>query len=295
MEPYPREKVVELTNVLIDRYALKWVNEDLGIWSLKGKTLPYPLPPVLNDEGLKACIDNVNFYKKNLQAPLYVEFPGFSEGHSFIMGKENAFDFYLKVIKETDAHAVSEHDFGKNVIPQMLHNKGKVYVHNFVDENKQPKYWRDIGTRDAYHQANMDLVGAQPEFNLFDKEWPVRTYHEQYPPIRTISVQGDGAVNSGAIVDSLISGGCVIQGARVIRSVLSSNIFIDKNALISDSVLMESVTVGAHAKIKNAIIDKEVIIPPHAEIGYDLELDRKRFAVTTSGIVIVPKKASVKG
>ena len=197
---------------------------------------------------------------------------------------------------EMDARAVSsEHDFGKNVIPQMLSNKAKVYVYNFVDEHNQPKYWRDIGTRDAYYQANMDLVGPQPEFNLFDKEWPVRTYHEQYPPIRTLSVEEKGVVKPATIVDCLISGGCVIKGAQVMRSVLSSNIYIEKNAFIADSVLMESVVVGAYAKIKNAIIDKEVIIPPYAEIGYDLELDRKRFAVTTSGIVIVPKKAAVNG
>jgi len=195
---------------------------------------------------------------------------------------------------EMDAQAASsEHDFGKNVIPQMLRNKDKLYVYDFVDEHNQPKYWRDIGTRDAYYQANMDLVGQQPEFNLFDKEWPVRTYHEQYPPIRTLSVEEDGVVKPATIVDCLISGGCVIKGAQVMRSVFSSNIYIEKNAFIADSVLMESVVVGAHAKIKNAIIDKEVIIPPYAEIGYDLELDRKRFVVTTSGIVIVPKKAAV--
>ncbi len=195
---------------------------------------------------------------------------------------------------EIDAQKIgSDHDFGKNVIPQMIQGEGKVYLYNFVDENNRPKYWRDIGTRDAYYQANMDLVRPQPEFNLFDKEWPVRTYHEQYPPIRTLSVLEGEKVNSGLVVDSLISGGCVIKGAQVIRAVLSSNIYIDKNAFISDSVLMEGVFVGAHAKIKNAIIDKEVVIPPHAEIGYDLELDKKRFAVTTSGIVIVPKKAAV--
>ncbi len=106
MEYYPREKVAELTNILIDHYKLKWVNEDLGIWSIKGKNLPYPLPPVLNNEGLKASINNVAFYKKNLLTPLYVEFPGFSDGHSFFLGKENAFDFYKMVIEESDAHAV---------------------------------------------------------------------------------------------------------------------------------------------------------------------------------------------
>ena len=195
---------------------------------------------------------------------------------------------------EADARAISDHDFGKNVIPQMLHNNRKIYVHNFVDQNNQPKYWRDIGTRDAYYQANMDLIRPLPEFNLYDRQWPVRTYHEQYPPIKMMSVQQDQVINSGAIVDSLVSGGCVIKAAGVIRSVLSSNVYIEHNATISDSVVMEGVIVGPYTKIKNAIIDKQVVIPAHSQIGYDLESDRKRFAVTTSGIVIVAKKASVK-
>ncbi len=190
---------------------------------------------------------------------------------------------------EKDAESISDHDFGKNVIPQMLKNKRKIYMYNFVNERKQPKYWRDIGTRDAYYQANMDLVRPKPEFNLFDKEWPVRTYHQQYPPVRTISTPQ----SSGSIVDSLISSGCVIKGADIIRSVLSSSVCVEDQAVVSDSVLMEGVVIGSHARIKNAIIDKQVTIPPHSKIGYDLELDRKRFAVTTSGIVIVAKKASV--
>src|SRR3989338_436218 len=200
----------------------------------------------------------------------------------------------LNLELESDAHAASEHDFGKNVIPQMLKNNRKIYMHNFVDENNQPKYWRDIGTRDAYYQANMDLVRVPSAFDLYNRQWPVRTYHEQYPPIKIVSMDQQVAVNHGAIVDSLISGGCVIKGAQVIRSVLSSNVNIENDASITDSVLMEGVIVGAHAKIKNAIIDKEVVIPAHSQIGYDLELERKRFAVTTSGIVIVAKKASVK-
>ena len=196
---------------------------------------------------------------------------------------------------EADAQAVSDHDFGKNVIPQMLRNNRNIFVHSFVDENNQPKYWRDIGTRDAYYQANMDLVRPQPEFNLYDRQWPVRTYHEQYPPIKVMSFAQEGKIiNSGAIVDSVVAGGCVIKAAEVIRSVLSPNVYIEHNAAVSDSIMMEGVMVGPYAKIKNAIIDKEVVIPAHSQIGYDLESDRKRFAVTTSGIVIVAKKASVK-
>ena len=190
---------------------------------------------------------------------------------------------------QLDAKQDSEHDFGKNVIPQMLRNGKKVYVYKFVDEHNKPKYWRDIGTRDAYYQANMDLLTRQSQFNLHDRSWPVRTYHEQYPPIRMISTQS----GSGAIIDSMVSGGCVIEGGYVEKSVLSSNVKIGDNARVRNSVIMESVIIGEGAQVQNAIIDKEVVIPPHSKIGYDPKLDARRFVLTTSGIVIVPKKTSV--
>lgn len=197
---------------------------------------------------------------------------------------------------ELDAKTpASDHDFGKNVIPQMLRDNKRVFVYNFVDEqNKKPCYWRDIGTRDAYYQANMDLVKPDPEFNLYDRAWPVRTFHEQYPPIRIMSVpDGKGGEMTGTIVNSMVAGGCQITGATVKGSVVSSNVKVARSTEVLDSVIMEGVSIGEGARIKNAIIDKEVVIPPGAEIGYDLELDRKRFDVTTSGIVIVAKKSSV--
>ena len=191
----------------------------------------------------------------------------------------------------TDAKKeLSDHDFGKNVIPQMLINGKRVYVHNFIDSRNRPHYWRDIGTRDAYFQANMDLLGPNPKFNLYDKSWPVRTFHAQYPPIKIISSKEGG----GSIIDSIISGGCVIDGGVVEHSILSSNVKVKKGAHVKNSVIMESVTIGEEAKIINAIFDKEVDIPPHSKIGYDLELDSKRFTLTTSGIVIVAKKTAVQ-
>ena len=195
----------------------------------------------------------------------------------------------LSELGKDASRKVSEHDFGKNVIPQMLKNKKKVYVYNFVDKDGQPNYWRDIGTRDAYYQANMDLLGLEPEFDLYDKNWPVRTFHEQYPPIRMVTT----ASGTGAVINSMISGGCVIEGARVERSILSPNVKIQDQAEIFNSVIMEGAVVGAKARIKNAIIDKEVVIRPRAKIGCDMELDRREFVLTTSGIVIVAKKATV--
>ena len=192
-------------------------------------------------------------------------------------------------LKEDAKSKSSDNDFGKNVIPQMLKNKRKVFVYNFVDQDNQPKYWRDIGTRDAYYQANMDLLNSKSNFNLFDKTWRVRTYHEQYPPIKMISTKS----GHGSIVDSMISGGCVIQGGIVERSILSSNVKILDKAHVKNSIIMEGVTVGKNCKIKNAIIDKEVAIPEGSSIGYDSKHDKKNFVLTSSGIVIVAKKAAV--
>jgi len=191
---------------------------------------------------------------------------------------------------EIDAQSTdSQHDFGKNVIPQMLRNKKKVYVYNFVDEDNHPKYWRDIGTRDAYYQANMDLLEPDPQFNLYDKSWPVRTYHSQYPPIKMINTQ----TAKGSIINSMISGGCFIEGGFVVNSVLSPNVRIHEGALVENSVFMESVVVEEGAQIRNAIIDKEVTIPKNAKIGFDLNLDQKRFDLTASKIVIVAKKSAL--
>lgn len=201
------------------------------------------------------------------------------------------------LLEELDLDAsnmLSEHDFGKNIIPQMLRNKKKVCAYNFIGQDNHPLYWRDIGTRDAYYQANMDLVSPKPLFDLYDKSWPVRTYHEQYPPIKTMSYEADSGMINGLINDSLVSGGCVITGAHIQRSVLSTNVKIHKGAEVLDSILLDGVVVGEHAKIKKTIIDKEVNIPPYSEIGYDLSLDKKRFDVTTSGVVIVAKKTSVQ-
>ncbi|MCA9398156.1 MAG: glucose-1-phosphate adenylyltransferase [Candidatus Omnitrophica bacterium] len=198
-------------------------------------------------------------------------------------------DVLLDELEKDAKDPNSDRDFGKNVIPRMLEDGRKVVVHDFTNREGKPQYWRDIGTRDAYYQANMDLVRPNPEFNLFDRNWPVRTYHKQYPPVKVTSAGG----NTGSIVDSLIGGGCMIEGATVTNSVLSSNVIVGKNAEVKNSVIMESVVIGENVKIQNAIIDKEVTVPPNTTIGYNLEEDREKFVLTTSGIAMVAKKASV--
>ncbi len=194
-----------------------------------------------------------------------------------------------EVLHEDYKKRDSTHDFARNIIPGMI-KKYKVYVYNFKDENKkEAKYWRDIGSIDAYYEANMDLVQVTPVFNLYDKEWPIRTYHEQSPPAKFVFAQEENGGRLGVAMDSLIAEGCIISGGRVQRSLLAPNVRINSYSEILDSVLMEGVNVGRYARLRRAIIDKDVDIPPKTEIGYDLKADRKRFTVTESGIVVVAK------
>ncbi|OGX39832.1 MAG: glucose-1-phosphate adenylyltransferase [Omnitrophica WOR_2 bacterium RIFCSPLOWO2_01_FULL_41_12] len=184
----------------------------------------------------------------------------------------------------------SSHDFGKDIIPQMLKKNLKVAAFNFIDENKkEAKYWRDIGTIDAYYEANMDLVAVDPVFNLYDKEWPIRTYQEQFPAGKTVFSGEEVAGRVGLVLDSLMCGGCIVSGGRVQRSILSPNVRINSYSQIYESILLEGVNVGRYAKIKRAIVDKDVVIPQGMVIGYDLEEDKKKFAVSDTGIVVVAK------
>lgn len=187
------------------------------------------------------------------------------------------------------------HDFGKNIIPTMIRRGMKVAVYNFKDENKkEAKYWRDIGTIDAYYEANMDLVQVAPVFNLYDRDWPVRTYQEQFPPAKTVFAGEEITGRIGLALDSLVSGGCIISGGQVKRSILSPNVRINSYSQVSESILMEGVNVGRYAKIKRTIVDKDVNIPEGTVIGYDISEDRKRFYVSESGIVVVAKKTEIK-
>ncbi|MDD5409248.1 MAG: glucose-1-phosphate adenylyltransferase [Candidatus Omnitrophica bacterium] len=188
----------------------------------------------------------------------------------------------------------SSHDFGKDIIPQMLKRGMKIVAYNFRGKDKNEGYWRDIGTIDAYYEANMELIQVNPTFNLYDQEWPVRTFQEQYPPVKTVHSGDREEGRVGLVLDSVVSEGCVVSGGRVQRSILSPNVRINSFSEVYDSILMEGVNVGRYAKIKRAIIDKDVNIPQGMIIGFNLEEDKKRFFVSASGIVVVAKGTEIK-
>jgi glucose-1-phosphate adenylyltransferase len=188
-----------------------------------------------------------------------------------------------------DAGKASAHDFGKDIIPAML-KTGKLYAYNFKDENKKAaKYWRDVGTIDAYWEANMDLASVDPLLNLYDREWPMRTYQQQNPPAKFVFAQEYKGGRLGIALDSVVCDGCIISGGRVQNSVLSPNVRVNSWADVKDSILMENVEIGRHAKVRKAIIDKDVFVPPGEVIGYDIEKDQERFHVSPDGVVVVPK------
>ncbi len=185
-----------------------------------------------------------------------------------------------------DARSDSSHDFGKDIIPSMI-DKDCVFVFDFREGNcGKVGYWRDVGTIDAYYEANMDLVSVTPQLNLYDPQWPIFTYQHPYPPAKTVLIE-EGRI--GTALNSILSNGCIISGGIVKRSILSPRVIVHSYAEIEDSILLSGVDVGRRAKIRRTIIDKDVQIPEGMKIGYDLNEDAKRFTVTASGIVVVPK------
>ena len=182
----------------------------------------------------------------------------------------------------------TSHDFGKDIIPGLI-SEVPVYAYRFYDENKKAgKYWRDIGTLDAYYEANMDLCHVNPEFNLYDPEWPLRTHQLQAPPAKFVFA--DEGRRCGQALDSIISAGCIVSGSRVSASVLCPNVRVHSFCDVDQSILMPGVRVGRHARIRRAIIDRDVFIPRGAQIGYNEEEDRRRHTVSDNGVVVVTKE-----
>jgi len=199
----------------------------------------------------------------------------------------------IEALKKDAANPNSNHDFGKDVIPYLQQN-ATVYAYDFSKNvvpganQEQVGYWRDVGTLDAYYEANMDLRSVHPKLNLYNYKWPLRTAMLPYPPAKFVFNEKG---RKGEAIDSIVSGGCIISGGRVIDSILSPNVFVHSYAEVRESIIFNGVHIGRNAKIKRAIIEKHVNIPADTEIGYNLEEDRKKYIVTAGGLVVVPQES----
>jgi len=195
--------------------------------------------------------------------------------------------FLLEWLQRDAGLANSSHDFGKDVIPSAILD-AKVYAYPFRDlyEPEKQGYWRDVGTLGAYWRANLELTDVVPELNLYDSRWPIWTRQEQVPPAKFVF---DDARGRGLAIDSLISGGCIVSGAAIKRSVLFVNSRAEAGSTISESLLLPGVSVGAHCEIQRAIIDSGCHLPDGTRIGFDPEADRRNYHVTASGITLVTK------
>ena len=193
----------------------------------------------------------------------------------------------INTMKEMEKKKIANDDFGKHVIPYMLENGRSIHAYRFEDENRKSKpYWIDVGTIDSYYAASMDLISVSPEFNLYDSHWPIRTGQLQFPPAKTLSHEGERV---GRAFNSLICDGTIISGGLVERSIVSPNVRVNSYSYITDSIIFNNCNIGRHSKIRRAIIDKNVNIPEGTEIGFDTETDKKRFTVSETGIVVIPK------
>lgn len=193
----------------------------------------------------------------------------------------------LNILEKDSQDETSSHDFGNDILPKIIKTH-RIMTHRFGESGgrvSQDKYWRDVGTIESYYQANMDLLKSVPPLDLYQRDWPIRSYQAQTPPARAVSgISG----NEGVFINSILSGGSIISGANVSHSILFQNVFIDDESIVENSVLFDGVKVGKRVKLNRCIIDKNVSIPDGESIGYDLGKDRKRFTVTENDIVVVP-------
>jgi glucose-1-phosphate adenylyltransferase len=199
----------------------------------------------------------------------------------------NAAFLYEQLVRDASAPD-SEHDFGKDIIPHVLSRGYRVNAHRFADScvnmTEGRPYWRDVGTVDAFWEANMELTKVVPDLNLYDRNWPIWTYQEQLPPAKFVFDEGE---RRGTAVDSLVSGGCIISGASVRSSLLFSSVHVHSYAQVEDSVILPGVDIGRHAIVRRAVIEKHCRLPEGIKIGVDPEADRRRFDVSPGGITLV--------
>lgn len=273
---------------------LNFHKENSADLSISG--IPIPIEEA-SEFGIMEVDDNwrlINFVEKPNYKPKSI--PGnpnmcLASMGNYIFDKEILLDALNRDAQKQD----SSHDFGKNVIPMLLSEGKNIYVYNFAQNSfpgmtkAEQGYWKDVGSIDAYWQANMDLLSYNPELNLYSKEWPLRTFNYNYPPAKFVWEEGDRV---GMATNSMVSEGCIISGGGLSHCVLSPKVRINSYSSVVDSILMENVEVGRYSQIKKAIIDKNVIIPPNTKIGFNKEEDLKRgFHVSEGGVTVVPKGA----
>ena len=195
-------------------------------------------------------------------------------------------DVLMEALIQDSDDRESRHDFGHDIVPRLINAGRRIYSYDFRDENrKEAKYWRDVGTIEAYFEANMDLISVSPVFNLYDSNWPIRTYQRQYPPAKFVFAEEGTRI--GMAVDSMVSMGCIVSGGRVKNSILSPDVRVNSFTEIEESIIFSHVTIGRYSRVRRAIIDRHVHLPEGSEIGFDLEEDRKKYHVTETGIVVV--------
>ena len=200
----------------------------------------------------------------------------------------------LDLLKADASDSHSHHDFGRDILPKLAGN-APIFAYNFETnripgEEASAPYWRDVGTIDAYYEANMDLNHVKPELNLYNREWPVRSTSYPDPPAKFVF---DEEGRRGEALDSIVSGGCILSGGMVRKSVLGRGVRVHTGAVVEDCVIMDNCDVGRHAKVRHAILDKNVRIAADTKVGYDLDADRARgWHVTDSGIVVISRQSS---
>ena len=227
------------------------------------------------------------FHEKNPNAPTM---PGDGErvyasmGHYIFSTRT-----LLRLLHDDAAEPASNHDFGRDILPKLA-GKSEIYAYDFQtnripgEEAEATPYWRDVGTIDSYYEANMDLRAVDPALNLYNRDWPLRSTSYPDPPAKFTF---DDANRRGQAIDSIVSGGCILSGGTVRKSVLGRGVRVHSGALVEDSVILDNCDIGRRAKLRRVILDKNVRVPEEAEIGYDLERDRQHHHVTESGIVVI--------
>jgi glucose-1-phosphate adenylyltransferase len=196
----------------------------------------------------------------------------------------------VPILIDDAENPTSAHDFGKDILPRII-GKYRVFAYNFRDENKkETSYWRDVGTVDAYHEANMDLCAVSPVFNLYDKSWPLHTWQQQYPPAKFVF--GDPE-RTGTAIDSIVAGGSIVSGGRVENCIVGYDVRVNSYSDVEESIIFNHVNIGRRCRIRRAIIDRHVNLPEGTVIGHDLEADRARYSVSDGGVVVVVRPESM--